>query len=55
MTIRLKRSLTTNEHKDFVVDHPFVFYILTKNGSIIFVGRMTEIESIVRDFIKEEL
>lgn len=42
-------------HKDFVVDHPFIFYILTKTGSIIFVGRMTEIKSITENITKEEL
>jgi len=55
MAIRLKRSLTMNEHKDFVVNHPFIFGILTKIGSTIFVGRMTEIISIAGNLIKEEL
>lgn len=44
-----------SEHKDFVVDHPFIFYILTKNGSIIFVGRTTEIKSVSENITKEEL
>lgn len=55
MAIRVKRSLRMNAQKNVIVDHPFVFYILTKNDSIIFVGRMTEIESIDGHFIKEEL
>lgn len=55
MSMRLKRSLAMNEHKNFVVDHAFIFFILTKNGSNIFVGRMTEIKSISKSFTKEEL
>lgn len=55
MSIRLKRSLNTYEPKDFIVDHPYVFYILTKIGSIVFVGRMTKIDSLLQTHIKEEL
>lgn len=55
MKIRLKRSLTTNIHTDFVVDHPFIFCILTKSSSIIFVGRMTKTNSLSEEAIKEEL
>lgn len=55
MAIRMKRSLIMNEPKDFVVDHPFIFFISTKGGRIIFVGRMTKIDSLVQHFIKEEL
>jgi len=55
MATRMKRSLIMNERKDFVVDHPFVFFILTKGGSIIFVGRMTKIDSVVQSLTKEEL
>lgn len=51
----MKRSLAMHEHKDFVVDHPFIFYILTKSSSIIFVGRMTKIKSISGSITKEEL
>ncbi|XP_025406323.1 serpin B4-like isoform X3 [Sipha flava] len=47
MSIRKKRCLKMNEPKDFVADHPFLFYILTKLGSIIFVGRLTNIETLV--------
>jgi len=55
MTIRLARSLNTNIHKDFVVDYPFVFCILAKNGNILFVGRMTKINSSVQNLTKDEL
>lgn len=55
MKIRLKRSLIENEHKDFVVDHPFIFFILTQSDSIIFVGRMAKIDPLVINLIKEEL
>jgi len=55
MNIRLKRSLIMNEHKDFGVDHPFMFFISTKNGSFIFVGRMTKIDSLTQNIFKEEL
>lgn len=44
-----------NVQKDFVVDHPFIFNILNKNGSIVFVGRMTEINSLEQNIFKEEL
>lgn len=44
-----------NEQKDFVIDHPFIFNILNKNGSIVFVGRMTEIDSFEQKIFKEEL
>jgi len=54
MAIRMKRSLIMNEHKDFIVDHPFIFFILTTSCSIIFVGRMTKIDSLAH-LIKEEL
>lgn len=55
MSVRVKRSLMTNEPKDFVVDHPFLFYILSKNASVIFVGRMTDVDSLAQNLIKEEL
>jgi len=55
MANRMKRSLLMKERKDFVVDHPFVFFISTKGGSIIFVGRMTKIDSMVQYLTKEEL
>lgn len=55
MKIRLKRSLPTYIHTDFVVDHPFIFFILTKSSSIIFVGRMTKTNSLSAEAIKEEL
>lgn len=54
MAIRKKRSLKVYEPKDFVADHPFIFYILTKTGSIIFVGRLTNIDTLVHP-IKDEL
>lgn len=54
MKIRMKRSLIMNEHKDFIVDHPFIFFILTASCSVIFVGRMTKIDSLAH-LIKEEL
>lgn len=47
MSIRKKRYLEMNEPKDFVADHPFLFYILTKTRVIIFVGRLTNIETLV--------
>lgn len=56
MGIRLKRSINILcEPKDFIIDHPFVFYILTKIDSIIFVGRMTKIDSLTQNNIKDEL
>lgn len=55
MRIRVKRSLIMNERKDFIVDHPFIFFISNKGGSIIFVGRMTIVDSLVQHFTKEEL
>jgi len=56
MTIRTKRSLPNPTlPKDFVVNHPFTFYVLTKNGSIMFVGRMTNIELSSQILVKEEL
>lgn len=55
MAIRLKRSLRMNDSKDFIVDHPFIFCILTKNSGIIFVGRMTNINSVALNHIKDEL
>jgi len=30
-------------YQDFIVDHPFMFFILTRSNTIIFVGRMTTI------------
>lgn len=55
MAIRCRRSLKIRENKVFVVDHPFIFYILTKKGSNVFVGRMTKIESTEPNLLKEEL
>lgn len=55
ISVRVKRSLVTIDPKDFVVDHPFVFYILSKNASVVFVGRMTDIDSLAQNIIKEEL
>lgn len=55
MSIRMKRSLIMNEQTDFVVDHPFIFNILNKNSSVVFVGRMTKIDSLGNNNLKEEL
>lgn len=55
MEIRRKRSLETNQPKNFIVNHPFIFYIITKNGSYVFVGRIIKLKSIESSFIKEEL
>lgn len=30
--------------KEVIVDHPFMFFILSRCNSIIFVGRMTKID-----------
>lgn len=54
MAIRKKRSLKVYEPKDFVADHPLVFYILTNTGSVIFVGRLANIDVLVHP-IKDEL
>lgn len=55
MSIRLKRSINVHEPKDFIVDHPYVFYILTKIDSVVFVGRMAKINSLLQTHINEEL
>lgn len=55
MQIRLKRSLLVNEHKNFVVDHPFIFFIVTQSNNIVFVGRMAKIDPLVINLVKEEL
>ncbi|KAL5232727.1 hypothetical protein ACI65C_000137 [Semiaphis heraclei] len=34
----------SRQSKDVVVDHPFVFFISTRNNSIIFAGRITKID-----------
>lgn len=44
MSIQKRKRSIVNGHEDFVVDHPFIFNIMTKNNSIIFMGRMTKID-----------
>ncbi|VVC37390.1 Serpin domain,Serpin, conserved site [Cinara cedri] len=44
MSIKKKKYSMVNRHEDFVVDHPFIFNIMTKNNTIIFMGRMAIID-----------
>lgn len=44
MSIQKKKAPQVNGHEDFVVDHPFIFNIMTKNNCVIFMGRMVKID-----------